>query len=247
MSNSKEKAKELQEWSAQLDRVDELVHTREELLAYSPPRSRFNQTEFNSRSYISPHFCTLPITCFRSTHLSARYVITASRVTLVPLWARCNDEDRLDEADVVDPHFIASALQVNFRWFCQAFSSLDFRPRSLLLFLQLLKPWHPAFGIKFSHNQFFVMFEHWQPPARLRSDIKRDILLRRARPYFQSCAKIVAARAADNDASEHDWFKAAAEAVEMGAPHCVRTMFHDGAAYDLRMQRAVSAIVAVAL
>ena len=51
---SKDKAKELLDWSSQLDRIDELVHTREELRAYSPPRSRFNQTDFNSRSYIPP-------------------------------------------------------------------------------------------------------------------------------------------------------------------------------------------------
>jgi hypothetical protein len=89
------------------------------------------------------------------------------------------------------------------------------------------------------------MFEDWQPPARLRSDIKQDILTRRARPYFETCTKIVAARAADNLTNEHAWFKGAAEAVEMGAPHCVRTMFHDGAAYDLQMQRAVSATLAV--
>ncbi len=49
-SDSKEKAKELQEWSAQIDRMDELVHTREELRAYSPPPSRFNDTPHSSRS-----------------------------------------------------------------------------------------------------------------------------------------------------------------------------------------------------
>ncbi len=50
-SDSQAKAKELQEWSAQLDRIDELVHTREELRAYSPPPSRFNDIPYSCRSY----------------------------------------------------------------------------------------------------------------------------------------------------------------------------------------------------
>jgi hypothetical protein len=48
------KAKELQEWSAQIDRMDELVHTREELRAYSPAPSRFNDIPYSCRSYSPP-------------------------------------------------------------------------------------------------------------------------------------------------------------------------------------------------
>ena len=68
---SKDKAKELLDWSSQLDRIDDLVHTREELRAYSPPRSRFNQTNFNSRSYLPPPI--LSITRTRSTTLKGTY------------------------------------------------------------------------------------------------------------------------------------------------------------------------------
>jgi hypothetical protein len=124
--------------------------------------------------------------------------------------------------------------------FYRMFGPFRLSPR-LLLSLQLLKPWHPAFGIKLSHNQFYVMFKNWEPPSRLRSWIKRDILSRRSRPYFESCQKIVAARAADNGTNEQEWFKGAAEALENDMPHFVRTVFHDGAAFDLQMQRAVSA------
>jgi hypothetical protein len=52
---NKEKAKELQEWSLQLDRIDELVLTREELRAHSPNPSRFDHLPYNSRSYPPPH------------------------------------------------------------------------------------------------------------------------------------------------------------------------------------------------
>jgi hypothetical protein len=68
---SKDKAKELLDWSSQLDRIDELVHTREELRAYSPPRSRFNQTDFKSRSYIPP--LMLSITRIHSATLKGTY------------------------------------------------------------------------------------------------------------------------------------------------------------------------------
>jgi len=191
-SDSKEKAKELQEWSAQIDRMDELVHTREELRAYSPPPSRFNDTRHSSRSYI----------------------FTASPVSSVPLWARGNDSVWQDEQDVVDTDFIAHALQ-------------------------LLRPWNPAFAIKFAHNQFFVMFQDSAAPSRLRSWVKRDIMSRRAHAHLESCKRIVAARAGDNGCNEGEWFTAAAAAVHKDLPHGVRTVFLNGAAYDLRMQRAV--------
>ena len=84
------------------------------------------------------------------------------------------------------------------------------------------------------------MFEGEAPPIRLRSWIKRDILSRRCNPYFESCTKIVTTRAGQDSANEDDWFRAAAEALEKDMPHCVRTVFHNGAAYDLRMQRGVS-------
>jgi hypothetical protein len=84
------------------------------------------------------------------------------------------------------------------------------------------------------------MFEDHAPPSRLRSWIKRDILSRRCIPYFESCSNVVATRAGENPPNEHDWFGAAAEAMEKAMPHCVRTVFHNGAAYDLRMQRVVS-------
>lgn len=84
------------------------------------------------------------------------------------------------------------------------------------------------------------MFEDHAPPSRLRSWIKRDILSRRSQPYFESCSNIVATRAGEHSANEHDWFGAAAEATNKDMPHCVRTVFHNGAAYDLRMQRVVS-------
>jgi hypothetical protein len=117
---------------------------------------------------------------------------------------------------------------------CEIFS---LRSRSLLL--QLLQPWNPAFGIKFSKNQFYVMFNHWDPPSRLRSFIKRDIMSRRSHTHFQSCNSIVAARGSHDSQHEDTWFKQAAAAVEDAMPHCVRSVFHNGCAYDLRMQRAV--------
>ena len=108
------------------------------------------------------------------------------------------------------------------------------------LLLQLLRPWNPAFAIKFAHNQFFVMFQDSAAPSRLRSWVKRDIMSRRAHAHLQSCKRIVAARAADNGGNEGEWFTAAAAAVHKDLPHGVRTVFLNGAAYDLRMQRAVS-------
>jgi hypothetical protein len=44
----------IKDWVVQLDNIDELVHTREELRAYSPNPSRFNESPYNSRSYVSP-------------------------------------------------------------------------------------------------------------------------------------------------------------------------------------------------
>jgi hypothetical protein len=117
---------------------------------------------------------------------------------------------------------------------------VDSSPHSRPFALQLLQPWCPAFGVKYSHNQFFVMFEDHAPPSRLRSWIKRDILSRRCHLYFESCSNIVATRAGEDSANEHDWFRAASEAMEKDMPHCVRTVFHNGAAYDLQMQRVVS-------
>ena len=76
---SEDKAKELLDWSSQLDRIDELVHTREELRAYSPPRSRFNQTEFKSRMYLSPPI--LSITHTRSTILKKVHIHRVARVS----------------------------------------------------------------------------------------------------------------------------------------------------------------------
>jgi hypothetical protein len=58
--------------------------------------------------------------------------------------------------------------------------------------------------------------------------------------YYESCQKILAARAADTDSEEKLPFECAAAALEHSMPHCVRTVFHNAAAYDLRMQRAVS-------
>ena len=86
------------------------------------------------------------------------------------------------------------------------------------------------------------MFEDSAAPSRLRSCIKHDIMHRRAQAHFHSCQKIVAARAGDNGTNESEWFQGAADAVQRDAPHCVRTVFHCGAAYDLRMQRVVSAV-----
>ena len=76
---SEDKAKELLDWSSQLDRIDDLVHTREELRAYSPPRSRFNQTEFKSRMYLSPPI--LSITHTRSTILKKVHIHRVARVS----------------------------------------------------------------------------------------------------------------------------------------------------------------------
>ncbi len=109
--------------------------------------------------------------------------------------------------------------------------------------LQLLHPWCPAFGIKLSHNQLYVTFRDPQPPARLRSSIKLDIMTRRARPHFDFCQKMVSARSDDNGTNEDEWFQQAADLLQRDSPHSVRTLFHDGAAYDLRMQRAVSVLV----
>jgi hypothetical protein len=103
------KAKELQEWSAQIDRMDELVHTREELRAYSPAPSRFNDIPYSCRSYSPPRQRPCP----RALSLVLRYIFTASLVSRIPLWARCSEGDRLQEQDVVDDNFIAAVLQVN--------------------------------------------------------------------------------------------------------------------------------------
>ena len=58
----------IKDWVVQLDNIDELVHTREELRAYSPNPSRFNESPYNSRSYAPP----------RSVHQ------TSSRCALTP-------------------------------------------------------------------------------------------------------------------------------------------------------------------
>ena len=70
--------------------------------------------------------------------------------------------------------------------------------------------------------------------------MKRDIMSRRSHTHFESCKKIVAARVLDNGSNENDWFSRASDAVQLVMPHCVRSVFHNGCAYDLRMQRVVS-------
>jgi hypothetical protein len=75
----------------------------------------------------------------------------------------------------------------------------------------------------------------------LRSSIKLDIMSRRALPYFELCKKMVSARAADNGTNEDEWLPQAASLLKDDTLHPVRTVFHNAAAYDLRMQRAVSA------
>lgn len=119
---------------------------------------------------------------------------------------------------------------------------------ALTLFLpspQLLHPWGPAFGVKLSHNQFYVTFQEPRRPARLRASIKLDIMSRRALPYFELCKKMVAARAVDNGTNEDEWLPHAASLFKDDKPHPVRTVFHNAAAYDLRMQRAVRATLTV--
>ena len=172
----------------------------------------------------------------------------------MPLWARSDDSDRLLEEDVVNARFIAFFLQVFLQTFSRFFSFVVIHLGSLFLTLfvvvhlgslfltlQLLRPWNPAFGIKYSHNQIFVMFKDWAPPSRLRSWIKRDIMSRRSHTHFESCKRIVSARAGDNGNNESDWFNSSADAMEEVMPHCVRSLFYDGAAFDMRMQRAVRA------
>lgn len=112
---------------------------------------------------------------------------------------------------------------------------------SLALSTQLLRPWNPAFGMKYSRNQVFVMFKDWAPPSRLRSWIKRDIMSRRSNTHFESCKSIVAARSGDNGNNENDWFDGSAAVMQLVMPHCVRSLFYNGAAYDFRMQRVVRA------
>jgi hypothetical protein len=105
----------------------------------------------------------------------------------------------------------------------------------------LLHPWGPAFGVKLSYNQFYVTFQEPRRPARLRSSIKLDVMSRRAVPHFEFCKKMVSARAADNGTNEDEWLPRAASLLKHDKPHPVRTVFHNAAAYDLRMQRAVRA------
>ncbi len=62
---------------------------------------------------------------------------------------------------------------------------------------------------------------------------------RRSVPHFESCEKIISARAADNGTNEEEWLPQAADLLKDGQLHPVETVFHNGAAYDLRMQRAV--------
>ena len=64
---------------------------------------------------------------------------------------------------------------------------------------------------------------------------------RRAVPHFELCKKIILARAADNGTNEDEWLPQAADLLKDGEPHPVATVFHNAAAYDLRMQRAVRA------
>jgi hypothetical protein len=95
--------------------------------------------------------------------------------------------------------------------------------------------------MKYSRNQVFVMFKDWAPPSRLRSWIKRDIMSRRSHTHFESCKRIIAARSEDNGNNENDWFNGSAAVMEQVMPHCVRSLFYDGAAYDFCMRRVVRA------